>query len=203
MKQFGVIAYHLILTHYGFWLPNDPRGSWSDFVRSWELFLAGGPATRTDTRRSVASKPHNSQSRKAAKNAMMRSPVVLTGVQAQAVGIGFGKFAARSRCAILACLVMPRHTHLVLDRPPYLIEQAANLLKGAATTELSNRGLHPFADSLYRNGKLPSPWARHQWGCYLNNEDDIRRAIEYVERNPLKDGLPRQRWPFVMPYTMM
>lgn len=24
--------YHLIMTAYGFWLPNDPRGSWSEFV---------------------------------------------------------------------------------------------------------------------------------------------------------------------------
>lgn len=28
----AVIAYHLILTTYGFWLPNDPRGSGSDPV---------------------------------------------------------------------------------------------------------------------------------------------------------------------------
>ena len=32
-----VHGYHLILPMYGFWLPNDPRGSWSDYVRSWEL----------------------------------------------------------------------------------------------------------------------------------------------------------------------
>jgi REP element-mobilizing transposase RayT len=98
---------------------------------------------------------------------------------------------------VLACSVMSRHSHLVLDRPPYSIEQAANLLKGAATTELSNRGLHPFADSPYANGRLPSPWARGQWACYLNSVEDILRSIEYVERNPLKDGLPRQKWPFV------
>ena len=45
-----VIAYHLILSAYGFWLPNDERGSWSDFVRSYELY-AFGPATKADTRR--------------------------------------------------------------------------------------------------------------------------------------------------------
>jgi hypothetical protein len=59
MDVFGVIAYHVIVTNYGFWLPNDPRGSWSDFVRSWKLFLAAGPATKTDTRRSVANKGHD------------------------------------------------------------------------------------------------------------------------------------------------
>jgi hypothetical protein len=30
----GVLAYHVVLGAYGFWLPNDPRGSWSDFVGS-------------------------------------------------------------------------------------------------------------------------------------------------------------------------
>jgi len=29
-----VIAYHAIFSTYGFWLPNDPRGSWSEFKES-------------------------------------------------------------------------------------------------------------------------------------------------------------------------
>jgi hypothetical protein len=47
-----VLAYHVIFTAYGFWLPNDPRGSWSEWVGSWEL-LKFGRATKTDTRRAV------------------------------------------------------------------------------------------------------------------------------------------------------
>ncbi len=94
---------------------------------------------------------------------------------------------------------MPRHTHLVIDRPPYPAEQAANLLKGAATAELTRRGLHPFADAPYKDGRVPTPWARKQWICYLNNEADVRRSIAYVERNPAKDKLPRQHWSFVVP----
>ncbi len=38
-------ANHLIFTAYGFWLPNDPRGSWSNYVRAYELYQAG-PATK-------------------------------------------------------------------------------------------------------------------------------------------------------------
>src|SRR5689334_5419414 len=53
-----VLAYHVIFGTYGFWLPNDPRGSWSDFVRSWEL-LRYGPATHVHTRRSTAYDPHD------------------------------------------------------------------------------------------------------------------------------------------------
>jgi hypothetical protein len=29
-----VIAYHLIWTAYGWWLPNDPRGSMSNYIRN-------------------------------------------------------------------------------------------------------------------------------------------------------------------------
>ena len=36
-------GYHVILTMYGYWLPNDPRGSWSDFVGRWELVQCGRP----------------------------------------------------------------------------------------------------------------------------------------------------------------
>jgi len=27
-----ICGFHSILSAYGFWLPNEPRGSWSDFV---------------------------------------------------------------------------------------------------------------------------------------------------------------------------
>lgn len=52
-----VVAYHLILTAYGFWLPNDPRGSWSDVVRVFEL-RPFGPATKVNTTRSLAGAVH-------------------------------------------------------------------------------------------------------------------------------------------------
>lgn len=61
-------AYHVIMTTYGFWLPNDPRGSWSDWVRQWELY-AFGAATKVETRRSVAKQPHDRQMRMEAKKA--------------------------------------------------------------------------------------------------------------------------------------
>src|SRR5437870_11319972 len=98
----GVRAYHVIFSAYGFWLPNDPRGSWSDYVRSWELFLAAGPATKVDTRRSVAGAAHDYESRKRGKAALVRPPVVFTGRQAQAVGDGFRKFVERASVSILA-----------------------------------------------------------------------------------------------------
>jgi len=83
-----VLAYHLILSCYGFWMPNDPRGSWSDEVRRYEL-LRFGPATKVNTRRSVAGIEHDFALRAAAKAALKHPPVVLTGKQARAIARGF------------------------------------------------------------------------------------------------------------------
>ncbi len=62
-------AYHCIFGMYGFWLPNDPRGSWSDYVAAWELYRYGS-ATKTESRRSVAAATHDCQRRFAAKEAL-------------------------------------------------------------------------------------------------------------------------------------
>jgi hypothetical protein len=64
-----VYASHVIFCAYGFWLPNDPRGSWSDFVGSWELYRYGA-ATKVDTRESLAAAEHNRRERLAAKTAL-------------------------------------------------------------------------------------------------------------------------------------
>jgi hypothetical protein len=54
-----ILAFHSIFSFRGFWLPNDLRGSGSDYVANWELFRGYGPATKVTTRRSVAHQPHD------------------------------------------------------------------------------------------------------------------------------------------------
>ena len=196
-----VLAYHLIITTYGFWLPNDPRGSWSDFVRAWELFLFGGPATRTRERRSLARNPHDVRKRLEAKRHLAHDPVRFTGVQARAVARGFASYVGRSGIAVYACSILPTHVHLVVARHAYPVEMIARLLKGAAPTQLLREGLHPFASAPYRDGTLPTPWARKQWSVFLGDEKGIIRAINYVENNPLKDRKRPQRWSFVVPFA--
>src|SRR5262249_16562833 len=53
-----VLASHVIFGTYGFWLPNDPRGSWSDFVGAWGLFRYG-KATKTTETVSLAYRTHD------------------------------------------------------------------------------------------------------------------------------------------------
>jgi len=183
-------AYHLIFTAYGFWLPNDPRGSWSDFVRSWEI-RRHGPATKTDARRSVAGVRHDRAQRLGAKSAMHHAPVRFTGKMARCIGAAFAEVSVRLGYRIHACSIMPDHVHLVVARHRYRVEQVVRCLKQAGTSRLRDEG--------FKIGP-PSPWARGMWKVYLNDTADIRRAIRYVEQNPVKAGLRPQRWSCVTPY---
>ncbi len=195
-----VLASHVIISAYGFWLPNDPRGSWSDFVGAWEL-RRFGPATKVDTRRSVAGRPHNVALRLAAKEALKYPAVKFTGLQARAIGRGFHEFAQRTALTIWACAILPEHTHLVIARHRYHVEQIVNLLKGASTRRLIVENLHPLSQWQTRTGRMPKCWGRGLWKVYLDSEAGIVRAIDYVERNPLKEGKPLQHWPFVTPFS--
>src|SRR4029079_10167109 len=75
----SVIGFHVIGCTYGFWLPNDQRGSGSDFVRS-DALTKFGPAHPV-TGRSVARKPFDVQIRRIAKESLKYPPVVLTNAQ--------------------------------------------------------------------------------------------------------------------------
>ena len=185
-----VRGYHIIFSAYGFWLPNDPRGSWSDFVGAWELFLAGGKATKTDERRSVAGRQHDRQLRLAAKESLTRPAVKFNGVQARAVGRGFAEYIAKSGLQVWACSIMPEHVHLVTGPFRLSVENVVIQLKGAATKQLIDEKIHPF-------GGEAKCWTRGEWKVFLFQEVDVTRAIRYVEQNPIKDGKPAQTWSFV------
>ncbi len=194
-----VLGYHVVMTAYGFWLPNDPRGSWSEIVRSWEL-LRFGKASKVDTRRSVASVPHHQNARRAAKRALKYPPVHFSGVQAQAIGRGFAEFIARSGITVWACVILPEHAHLVIARHDYPVERAVNLLKGQPTRQLIQEDVHPLAAHPTSTGHLSKMWGRGHWKVYLDSDSDIRRAIRYVQDNPAKEGKRPQRWSFVTPF---
>ncbi|MCC7145790.1 MAG: transposase [Phycisphaeraceae bacterium] len=187
-----VFAYHVILSTYGFWLPNDPRGSWSDFVRSWEL-RRWGPATKVHTRHSVAAQQHDVRKRFVAKEALLHKPVRFTGPQARTVGQAFSRIASSSGYKIHACAVLPDHLHLVIGRHSYAVEQIVRRLKQAATRALVEEGL-------WSSSVVPSPWARGLWKVYLNSAVAVQQAVEYVEQNPIRAGFKAQKWVFVTPY---
>lgn len=196
-----VHGYHVILPAYGFWLPNDPRGSWSRFVAKWEISLFGKPRRtfdRSGLRELTTEELHQ---RDAARAALDYPPVRLNGIQARAVGAGFAKQVQTSGYTVWACAIMPEHTHLVLARHTYSVEQMANLLRGAATRQLMQEGCHPLAEYATDGGTPPGMWAAKPWKLFLDSDEAITDAILYVQNNLVEEGKPPQHWSFVTPYA--
>lgn len=194
-----VLGFHIICTTYGFWLPNDQRGSGSDFVRAPHLEKFG-PANPVSHGRSVAYTPFDREIKRLARESLMYPHVEFNGKQALAVAHGFKRELDTQGGAMHACAILPNHFHAVVPAHRYDIRRFAGRLKGAATKQLRAENLHPLAKYADANGKIPSPWARLPWVVYLFTEQDVRRAIKYVNDNPVRARLPRQGWSFVTSY---
>lgn len=72
-----------------------------------------------------------------------------------------------------------------------------NKLKGAATSELVENGIHPFQHLKPIDGPPPKCFAQDVKGLFFLDPEDVAWNVEYVENNPIKAGLPAQEWDFV------
>jgi len=180
-----ILGFHSIFSTYGFWLPNEPRGSWSTFVASWEL-AKFGPATKVTTRRSVAARPYDRGLKKRMQAVLQHPPVRFTGKQAQAIALSL----SNTPYTIHACTILPEHVHLVLGHTSRNIRRAIGHIKSEATKTLREQGWFPER----------SPWADHGWNVYLDSREAMWRAIKYVENNPIREGKRRQYWSCTVPY---
>lgn len=153
-----------------------------------------------DTRRSVAGDRHDRQAREAAKGELKFPPVLFDGRQAVSIAKGFREAAIEARYKVHACAILPEHVHMVLGWHERDIRQIVSHFKSKATMQMSRDGRHPLASFEDESGAIPTPWARKSWEVFLFTADDLRRAIAYVENNPMKEGIPRQTWPFIQPF---
>ncbi len=85
-----ILGFHSIFTTYGTWLPNEPRGSWSTFVASWELYRFG-KATTVSTTRSLANQPYDRNTKIQMQRVLKHPPVRLTGDQARTAAMAFAQ----------------------------------------------------------------------------------------------------------------
>ena len=116
------------------------------------------------------------------------------------VGRAFGEVLEEDGIVAYACAIMRDHVHVVVRRSKIPVERVVWRLKARATMVLAREGLHPFQDEKRVRGQLPRPWGRGDWSVYLNSPEEVRGKIRYVEENPVKEGMKRQRWRFVSEY---
>jgi REP element-mobilizing transposase RayT len=193
-----IVGYYIIFGAYGFWLPNDPRGSWSDFVGSWDLYRYG-KTTKTTDRINMAYKEHNAAERLEAKKLLKYPAVQFTGIQARAIARGIGNYAKKRELEVWSCAILPDHVHVVTAITPIGAEQLATQLKSHATKQLIKEDIHPLSRFPAKNDRPPKCFQRGEWKVFLD-PDDIENAIQYVQENPIKEGKKQQHWNFVVPY---
>jgi len=190
MAQPLVIAYHLIWTAYGWWLPNDPRGSNSQTIRSdiiadlGELHLG---------RKAVL--PAGKIVRQFYEDAaeLLKHPLLTFDESSRKlIAEPFGEVMEEQRYTCYACAIMPDHVHIIIRKHKHTAEDIADHLKEASRERLIKAG--------QRAATHPTWLAGHGWKVFLDHPDEVRRTIRYVEQNPIKSGLPAQSWGFVKRY---
>ena len=184
-----VIAHHLIWTAYGWWLPNDPRGSTSRTIASDVIAQLG---ELHYGRRAV--QPPSAAIREFYQRAegVLKFPLIEFGQdEFAAIARGLGDAIGSHRYTCYACAILPDHVHVLIRKHKHPGEDMIENLQCASRFRLRECGLLP--------GDHPV-WAGPGWKVFLDHPSAVRRTIRYISGNPDKHRLPRQHWPFVSEY---
>ena len=184
-----VIAHHLVWTAYGFWLPNDPRGSHSRNVASDPIAELG---ELHHGRRKVQPSSHTIREfQQRAKEILKYRVARFDANETQTVADAFAETIDEHKYTCYACAIMPDHIHALIRKHKHPAEEMIENLQ-----ETSRLRLRTFRT---RTPEHPI-WGAPGWKVFLDHPDEVRRIVRYIENNPVKWKLPRQRWPFVKSY---
>jgi REP element-mobilizing transposase RayT len=188
-----VAAHHLILTLYGNWPPNDPRGSGShDFYD--DKFAPLGPIHHG--RKPAHLQPTRDELRAYHKQVapLLNFPLIwLDDATRQVVADAFERVMHEERYTCWACAILKNHVHLVIRRHHDTYQIMFSKLANAAAEAL--RSYAPLA--LAANHPV---FSQRPYSSYCYEPADIEERIDYVRGNPEKEGLPPQQYSFVKPY---
>lgn len=189
MPRPPVIAHHLIWAAYGTWLPNDPRGSGSQTVRAG--WLADLGEVYHGRKRIQPQRTEVRQFYGEAEPRLQHDVLRFDRAQRDAIAAAFADLIARTPYTCYACAIMPDHVHLVIRKHRHLAEDMIDNLQAASRSRLSAEHQVPPNHPI---------WTVGGWKKFLSTPQRVRETIAYVEKNPLKEGLPAQHWPFVATY---
>jgi REP element-mobilizing transposase RayT len=184
-----VVGYHLIWTLYGWWLPNDPRGSSSHEIRVERIADLG---ELHHGRKRVQPLPEELREFYLKAEAVLKHQLlILSDDGIQIVADSFAKAIREAQYTCYACAIMPDHVHALIRRHRDKAEVMIERLQIESRAALIEAGLRPPEHPV---------WGGPGWKRFLNTREDIERIVRYIELNPVKAGRAAQRWSFVKPY---
>lgn len=185
-----VIAYHLIWTVYGWWLPNDLRGSTSKSIAS-EIIASLGELHFGRKKLQPASRDVRAFYEQAAK--VLKHPLLeIRNGAVEIVAKAFAQVIAQHQYTCYACSIMPDHVHILIRKHKHSAEEMIENLQNTSRWALNESDLFPSDHPVWTSGC--------GWKVFLDHPDEVERTIPYIEDNPRKIRLAQQCWPFVKPY---
>ncbi len=184
-----IAGYHLLWTAYGWWLPNDPRGSTSREVRC--AAIAGLGELHYGRKRIQPTGRVMREFHEAARSLLKHALLTLSEEEVRAVGEAFGAVIRQRNYTCYGCAVMPDHVHLLIRKHRDMAETMIGHLQEASRGTVLGLG---------RREQGHPVWGGPGWKVYLSSRDDITRTVQYIQENPPKAGRPPQHWPFVKEY---
>jgi REP element-mobilizing transposase RayT len=181
-----VAAYHLIWTAYGWWLPNDPRGSSSHEIRS---DIIGTLGELHHGRKKV--QPASADIRRFYENArqvLKHQLCTFTEADIAAIANSFANTIGEHRYTCYACAIMTDHIHMLIRKHRHQAEEMIQNLQEVSRLDLIKAGNFPGEHSV---------WGGPGWKVFLDSQNDIKRTVNYIEDNPRKANRPVQSWSFV------
>lgn len=184
-----VLAHHLIWVAYGWWLPNDLRGSMSRAIASDVIAELG---VLHHGRRRIQPASRDIRAFYEVAGNVLKFPLLrFAAVEIDAIFLAFNHVIETCGYTCYACAIMPDHVHLCVRKHRDRAEDMIANLQSESRRRVRGVGLraadHPV-------------WGGPGWKVFLDSVDDIERTIPYVQHNPMKLGMAPQRFSFVTPY---
>ncbi len=184
-----VAGFHLIWTAYGWWLPNDPRGSSSHEIRVEQIADLG---ELHHGRKPV--QPSSQEIREfydQARDVLKHPLLTFDDEDLAVIAASFAQVIAERRYTCYACALMPDHVHLLIRKHRDHAETMVENLQQASREQLIQAE---------RRTPTHPVWGGPGWRVFLYTRQDLIRVIEYIRQNPIKAGRPAQHWGFVKEY---
>jgi len=184
-----VIAYHLMFTGYGHWLPNDPRGSMSRKTHTPELAQFG----KTHHGRKSA-QPSLGELREFSRRAEPRlaHPILwFDPSRRRALVEAIGSVVRDERLTCYACAVLTNHVHVLIRKHRLRGEQMRDRIRQAGRDALHQAGLVPPEHPVFS-----------ERSCIVYKDDpaSVGTCIHYINDNFAKHRLAPTIYEFVVPY---
>ena len=185
-----LIAQYLVLTGYGHWLPNDPRGSMSHEFRSEEIPTLGDIHHGRAVNRPPSEKLRGFY--REAKPLLLHKTLWSTDAERQVIGDAIGEVVRRERLTCYAVAVLRDHVHLLIRKHRLRGEEMIRRFKIHTRDLLLAAGLTPLAHPV---------WSEDSCHLYKNTPDEVRICIAYIWDNYAKHRLSPVPVDFVTPYN--